>query len=245
MAFHGWRIGTIVLATSMALAACSGEEETAAAQAPVTGEQPVQPPAPPAPPPAVTGDNSAPAPNTAPVVSGTPAAALSAGQAWSFTPSATDADGDALTWSIAGKPADATFSTATGQLSWTPGATGTWNDIVVTATDSRGAATSLPPFSLLVSGAQQVAATATLSWDMPQQYVDGAPLLPEDQVVGYRVYHGTSEATMDVIAPVNDPSTLNYTVETLTAGTHYFAVSAVSVTGAEGERSPVLVKTVM
>lgn len=241
MAYHGWRIGTIVLATSMALAACSGEEETAAAQAPVTGQQPAAtPPSLPVP-----GSKPAPTPNTAPVVSGTPAGAVSAGQAWSFVPSATDADGDTLTWSISGKPADALFSTATGQLSWTPGATGSWNDIVVTATDSRGAATSLPAFSLVVNLAPQVTGSATLSWDMPQQYADGAPLLPEDQVVGYRVYHGTSEATMNVVGPVDDPMTLNYTVQALPAGTHYFAVSAMSATGAEGERSLVLTKNVM
>src|SRR5690606_37271822 len=167
MAFHGWRIGTIVLATSMALAACSGEDETAAAQAPpATGQQPVQPPAPPPAPPTDTGSNATPAPNTAPVVRGAPAAALSTGQAWSFTPSATDADVPALTWSLAVNPADATFSNAPRQLSWTPGATGTWNVIFVTATDSRGAATSLPAFSLRVCGPQHVAGTASLRWDL-------------------------------------------------------------------------------
>jgi hypothetical protein len=60
------------------------------------------------------------APNSAPVISGSPGTAATVGTAYLFKPSATDADNDTLTWAIQNKPAWATFSTSTGQLSGTP-----------------------------------------------------------------------------------------------------------------------------
>ena len=39
---------------------------------------------------------------------------------WTLIPSGADVDGDALQWSVIGKPAGAAFDTATGALSWTP-----------------------------------------------------------------------------------------------------------------------------
>lgn len=251
MAFHGWRIGTLVLAAaSLTLAACGGSDTDTASSGALPASSSANPaPAPsPAAPPAGSTDTRAPASsaNAAPVVSGTPSGTASAGQAWTFQPGATDPDGDAVTWSISGKPADAVFSTASGQLTWTPTGGGAWSNIVITATDSRGAATSLAPFSLVVDQpVQQIAGDATLSWDLPQQYIDGGALQPEDEVVGYRVYHGTSQDALDLVAPVQGATTLQHTLNNLTAGTHYFAVSAVSVNGAEGARSEILSKTVM
>lgn len=252
-----WRSGILVLAASLTLAACGGSDsETTASNGnppatsgsvsapPATGGASQAPaPAPTTPP--VSSGNPPPVANSAPLVSGSPAGAATAGQAWSFQPSASDPDGDALTWSISGKPADAVFSTATGQLVWTPSGTGTWNSIVITATDSRGASTSLAPFSIQVAAPQQVAGEATLAWDIPQQYTDGQPLAPDDLVAGYRVYHGTSQDALDTVASVQGATTLQHTIQNLTAGTHYFAVSAVSVNGAEGARSEILSKTVM
>lgn len=248
MAFHGWRIGTLALAASLTLAACGGSDsETASSGTPPASSSGNPAPSPSAPP-ASSGDTSAPttSANAAPVVTGTPSGTVSAGQAWTFQPSATDPDGDAVTWSISGKPADAVFSTVSGQLAWTPTASGAWSNIVITATDTRGAATSLAPFSLVVDQpVQQVAGDATLIWDLPQQYTDGNALAPDDQVVGYRVYHGTSQDALDQVTPVQGAATLQHTISNLTAGTHYFAVSAVSVSGAEGARSEILSKTVM
>ena len=64
---------------------------------------------------------AAPQTNLPPVISGTPAASIVAGQAYSFQPSASDPNGDTLTFSISGKPAWATFNTSTGRLNGTPG----------------------------------------------------------------------------------------------------------------------------
>ena len=59
-------------------------------------------------------------PNKAPTIAGAPATQVNAGSAYSFRPTAVDADGDTLTFSIANRPAWAAFNTATGQLSGTP-----------------------------------------------------------------------------------------------------------------------------
>src|SRR4029077_1947859 len=62
----------------------------------------------------------APVENTAPTISGVPALSIAAGQNFQFLPSASDADGQALTLSISNRPRWATFSPSTGRLSGTP-----------------------------------------------------------------------------------------------------------------------------
>jgi hypothetical protein len=103
--------------------------------------------------PAFGARNSAPL-NSAPVISGTPPASLVAGSSYSFQPSATDADGDRLRFSISNKPAWASFSRMTGKLSGTPTANnvGTCSNIVITVSDRRTTA-SLPAFNIRVDAA--------------------------------------------------------------------------------------------
>src|SRR5690606_34913941 len=59
--------------------------------------------------------------NSAPTISGNPATTALQGSPYSFTAFASDPDGDALTFSIANRPAWASFSSS-GRLSGTPGA---------------------------------------------------------------------------------------------------------------------------
>lgn len=179
--------------------------------------------------------------NRPPVVSGTPPASVTVGNAYSFTPTGTDPDGDALTWSITSKPGPASFNVSTGRLSWTPTSTGTWNSIVITATDSRGAAVSLPAFSIAVLPAAS-SGSATLSWQAPTQYTDGSAL-PGSQLGAYRIYRGNSAGSLSRIAEVDD-GTMSFTVQSLTTGTHYFAVTAVTVGGTESALSSVGSKTI-
>jgi hypothetical protein len=163
------------------------------------------------------------------------------GQAYTFSPTATDADGDTLTWSISGKPTDATFSTTSGRLTWTPTAAGTAQNIVITVTDSKGAAASLPAFSITVT-ATPAAGSASLSWDAPVQYVDGSSL-PGSALAWYRIYHGTSASSLTSVAEV-DSATTSFVVNNLSSGTHYFAVTAVTTAGAESGYSAVGSKTI-
>jgi hypothetical protein len=57
---------------------------------------------------------------SAPVIFGTPAVNVVAGQNYSFTPRASEASGSTLTFTIANLPAWASFSISTGQLTGTP-----------------------------------------------------------------------------------------------------------------------------
>ena len=66
-----------------------------------------------------------------------------------------------------------------------------------------------------------LAGDVTLQWD-PN---------PETDVVGYKVYYGTSSRTYSAPIPFGLQST--YTVTGLAAGTYYFAVTAFNVDGLE------------
>jgi hypothetical protein len=85
-------------------------------------------------------------------ISGSPATTDVAGKAYSFTPTTSAPSGATLTFSISGKPAWASFNTATGQLSGTPTISnvGTYSNIVITATNGPSTA-SLAAFSIAVT----------------------------------------------------------------------------------------------
>lgn len=99
--------------------------------------------------------NARPAPpppgNRPPVISGSPSTLVTVGQAYAFTPTASDPDGQTLGFSITGKPAWASFNTSTGRLSGTPGAgtAGTYANIGISVSDGAASA-SLPAFSITV-----------------------------------------------------------------------------------------------
>ena len=89
--------------------------------------------------------------NSAPSISGTAATQVTAGNSYGFTPTANDADGDTLTFSISGLPGWASFNSSNGALSGTPksGDVGTYSNIVITVSDGSASA-SLAPFSVAV-----------------------------------------------------------------------------------------------
>jgi hypothetical protein len=91
--------------------------------------------------------------NNAPTISGTPATSVDVGAAYSFQPTAADADGDSLRFSISNRPAWASFSTASGTLSGTPAAAnaGNFSNIVISVNDGM-ATTALPSFAISVKG---------------------------------------------------------------------------------------------
>lgn len=87
-----------------------------------------------------------------PTISGAPATTDVAGSAYSFTPTARGPSGYKLTFSISGKPAWASFNTATGLLAGTPTAAnvGSFANIVIGVSDGVARA-SLAPFTIRVS----------------------------------------------------------------------------------------------
>ena len=58
--------------------------------------------------------------NLAPVINSIPSVSVEAGKSLTFTVSASDANGDSLTYSASGTPSGATFDSKSGVFSWTP-----------------------------------------------------------------------------------------------------------------------------
>jgi hypothetical protein len=98
--------------------------------------------------------------NTSPVLSGSPARSALVGSMYSFQPAARDAEGDPLRFSIANRPAWATFDSLSGRLSGTPAAAnvGTYSNITIMVTDGS-AKVALPAFSIAVSSSSNRAPT--------------------------------------------------------------------------------------
>ncbi|WP_417763003.1 DUF4347 domain-containing protein [Shewanella sp.] len=112
--------------------------------------------------------------NRAPEISGSPSNAAQEGVSYSFTPTASDADGDQLTFSITNLPSWASFDSNTGTLSGTPSlsAAGDYNNIVISVSDGELSA-SLSAFSITVVNTNQppvISGTPTTSITVGQPY---------------------------------------------------------------------------
>ena len=179
--------------------------------------------------------------NRAPTISGTPTTSVTAGTAYSFQPSAADADGNTLTFSIANRPAWATFSTTTGRLSGTPAATdvASYSNIIITVTDGT-AQTSLASFSIAV--VQVATGNATVSWTAPTTNTDGSTLT---DLAGYRIAYGRSSTVLDQSASITNASISTYQLTNLATGQWFFAVYAVNSSGVESDVSNVATKTIL
>lgn len=180
--------------------------------------------------------------NSAPGISGSPSTSVPATQAYTFTPAATDADGDSLTFSIANKPSWATFNAATGGLSGTPPTAGTFANIIITVSDGK-TSTSLAPFTLNVTAAPTSPAlgSARLSWTPPTGRSDGSTL---SNLAGYKIRYGTSADNYTQLVSINGAGITSYTVENLDKGTYYFVVTAVDASGVESNFSNAVSKSI-
>lgn len=182
-------------------------------------------------------------PNAAPAISGTPATTGTVGTVYAFTPTASDADGDALKFAVQNLPAWASFSTASGTLTGTPAAAGTWSSIVISVTDGK-ATTALPAFSIVVGTAapKLVAPTGsvTLEWSPPTTNVDGTPLVG---LAGYRIVYGTDPANLTGSLQIASPAITSATIESLPAGTWWFGVKAYTSAGLESAMSALASRT--
>lgn len=178
--------------------------------------------------------------NLPPVISGTPSLTATVGQAYSFTPTASDPEGATLTFSIVNKPTWLNFSTTNGSLSGTPSAgdVGTTAAITISANDGT-ALGSLAPFAIVV--AQVANGSATINWVAPTENTDNTPLT---NLSGYRLTYGRSATQLDQSVDINNAGLTTYTVNGLGTGTWYFALYAKAATGAESDISNVANKTI-
>jgi len=185
------------------------------------------------------GQPVAPRPNKAPTISGTPSTALVVGNPWSFTPTASDADGDALTFSVKGKPAWASFDTKTGRISGTPTAKGSFGPITITVSDGKASA-SLDSFTLQID--EPTLGTATVSWEPPTTRTDGSALT---DLAGYRVYYGKDQASLTHLVEITEVGQTSQHIENLDTGTWYFAVTAFDSKNLESPKSEIGSKEIL
>ncbi len=192
--------------------------------------------------------NAANAGSRPPVINATPATTVVAGTGYTLAVTASDPDGDRLTFGASNLPSWLGLNTANGMLTGTPSAAqvGTYANISVSVTDGTSTV-SLPAFTIIVTGnggstgATAGTGTATLSWIKPTQNADGTALV---DLAGFVVKYGTSASDLALRVAVNDPAMTRYTLQSLGKGTWYFAVAAYTVNGVESDVSPVVSKTI-
>ena len=157
-----------------------------------------------------------------------------AGAPYSFQPSAADADLDKITFTIANKPAWASFTAETGALTGTPAATdvGAYPNIAIAATDGK-LATSLPAFAITVSAAP-AKHSVTIAWTPPTQNDDGSTLV---DLKGYKIHYGTASGTYTGVISLDSAGLASYVIDSLPAGLNYIALTAYNVAGDESDYS--------
>ena len=167
--------------------------------------------------------------NTAPSISGNPPTAINIGDLYSFVPTASDADGDALTFSIENKPTWASFSSGTGKLSGQPtlGDVGVYQNIRISVTDGTDSA-SLQ--SVAISVNQTGTLSTTLSWTAPTENASGSQIT---DLAGYKLYWGTGSGVYPNSVTINNPSISTYVVDNLAPGRYEFVATSFNSSGEE------------
>jgi hypothetical protein len=179
--------------------------------------------------------------NRPPVISGSPVTSLLALATYNFQPSASDPDGNPLTFSIANRPSWATFNTSTGVLSGTPALLdiGNFGNITISVSDGTAIA-SLQPFAIAVL--QVANGSATVSWTAPTQNTDNSPLT---NLSGYRIAYGNSPTNLNQVVTVTNPGLTSYTISNLSVGLWYFGVYAINSAGDSSDLSNVASQAVV
>ncbi len=142
--------------------------------------------------------------NVAPTISGTPGTEIEAGGWYAFRPTASDSNGDELTFSISNKPHWAKFSPITGGVSGdvTESDVGSYDNIVISVSDGQ-LTDSLPPFSITVESAPATNTPPTIMGDPPTELNAGS---------SYSFTPEADDADGDALtfAVVNRPSWANF-----------------------------------
>ena len=180
--------------------------------------------------------------NSGPTISGTAPDTVRIGDTYSFTPNASDPEGDELRFEITGKPDWASFSTSTGRLSGTPGRAdvGLFQGIQITVTDGTYRA-SLAPFSIEVIADGSATGSVTLDWTPPSENEDGSASV---DVIGYRIYWAPEGESWGPPAMIDNPSVTRFIVDDLPPGRYEFVATAVNSSGLESRFSNTIIRTV-
>jgi len=179
--------------------------------------------------------------NEAPQISGSPQKVAVMSNAYLFRPSASDADGDTLTFSIRNKPAWASFDAVTGRLEGVPqfGDVGNYEGIEVSVSDGIATA-SLPRFSIAVS--RDELGAVTLEWMPPQSNTDGSSA---SDLAGYVIYWGKEPGTYDQQVRIDNVGLTAYVVDSLRPATYYFTATALNSAGIESDFANEVMRSVV
>jgi len=178
--------------------------------------------------------------NSAPTITGNPPSQVNANSQYSFTPTASDSDGDDLTFSVSGLPGWARFDTSTGRISGAPSDADvdTYSGIRITVSDG-GASATLGPFSITVNAISL--GSVTLSWKPPTENEDGTALI---DLAGYKIYWGASSGNYPNSVTINNAGLSSYVIENLAPGFYEFVATSFNAAGVESVYSNVAVKVV-
>ena len=179
-------------------------------------------------------EQSAPGPqNRAPTIAGTAPDSVVQGASYSFIPTATDPDGDMLTFTVTGLPGWAAFDDSNGAVTGSPGMSdiGLHENISISVSDGQ-MNTNLAPFAI------DVIASATgslfLSWTPPVLNADGSAL---GDLAGYRIRWGVQSGVYTNLVDVNAAGISSYLLDNLPGGTYFIVVSAFDTSGNQSEFS--------
>lgn len=95
--------------------------------------------------------------------------------------------------------------------------------------------------SYTLTCSRAVRGSASLQWTAPTRNTDGSALTT---LAGYRLAYGQSAQSLTNTVQIGAPTTTNYIVGNLSAGTWHFGVRAFTSTGAESELSNIVSKIV-
>ena len=167
--------------------------------------------------------------NRAPRIAGSPASATKYGEMYEFVPSASDADGDRLTFDVQNEPPWANFNSSTGKLYGQPTMAdlGEYIGIQISVSDGTDRA-SLRAFSVTVS--QTATGAVTLNWVAPTENSDGSQLT---DLSGYKIYYRKNSGSYDREIWIDNPSIDTLVVEQLSPATYYFAATSFNSSGVE------------
>jgi len=178
--------------------------------------------------------------NKAPTISGTPLTTAKTSLPYSFQPTASDPDGDKLTFEVLGKPSWATFDPNTGRLEGTPpdGSIGTFTGVQIKVSDGKDT-TAMPAFSINVLA--PVVGSAELAWQPPTANEDGSPLT---DLSGYVIRYGKDAGALNQSVRIGNAGITAAVVENLIEGTWYFSLSSVNAAGVESRPTGYVSKTI-
>ncbi|MBL8339841.1 MAG: tandem-95 repeat protein [Rubrivivax sp.] len=104
--------------------------------------------------------------NVAPQITSTPVTAAAVGLAYAYTVTATDANGDTLSYSLTQAPAGMSIHSASGQIAWTPGSAQAGNHAVTARVADPGGLAATQSFTVSVTSsnvAPQITSTPITS----------------------------------------------------------------------------------